>query len=73
MEVAKDLGARLDSERRAYAKLIEGEIQLKHGKAQAAIDLFQAARQLADTWVGPSAAWPGLPGGGRLHGGVQRI
>jgi tetratricopeptide (TPR) repeat protein/predicted Ser/Thr protein kinase len=52
MEVAKELGARLDSERRAYAKLIEGEIQLKHGKAQAAIDLFQAAQKFADTWVG---------------------
>ncbi|MCU1232117.1 MAG: Serine/threonine-protein kinase PknB [Candidatus Solibacter sp.] len=52
LEVAKAMGARLEPEPRAYAKLIEGEALLNKGKAQAAIDLFQEAQKLADTWIG---------------------
>jgi tetratricopeptide (TPR) repeat protein len=52
LEVAKAMGARLEPEPRAYAKLIEGESLLNRGKVQAAIDLFQEAQKLADTWIG---------------------
>jgi tetratricopeptide (TPR) repeat protein/predicted Ser/Thr protein kinase len=52
LEVARKMGAELAPELRAWSKLIEGEIQLRHGKSQAAIDLFQEAQKLADTWIG---------------------
>jgi tetratricopeptide (TPR) repeat protein len=51
-EIARKMGAELAPELRAWSKLIEGEIQLRRGKSQAAIDLFQEAQKLADTWVG---------------------
>lgn len=50
--IAHDLGGRLDADPQAYGKLIEGEIQLKHGKAQDALKLFLDARKIADTWMG---------------------
>jgi tetratricopeptide (TPR) repeat protein/predicted Ser/Thr protein kinase len=52
MEVAKAMGARLEPERRAYAKILEGESLLAKGKNAAAIDLFQEAQKLSDTWIG---------------------
>jgi Flp pilus assembly protein TadD len=52
LEEARKLGARLEPDRRAYAKLIEGEAQLLKGKTQAASDLFLEANKLADTWLG---------------------
>jgi tetratricopeptide (TPR) repeat protein len=52
LEIAKELGKRLEPEPRSYAKLLEGEAQLVKGKTQAAIDLFQEARSLSDTWIG---------------------
>lgn len=52
MDVARMLGARLEPPPRAYGKLIEGEILLAKGKAQAALDLFQEAKKLDDTWLG---------------------
>ena len=52
LEIAGEMGQRLEPEPRSYAKLLEGEAQLATGKTQAAIDLFQEARTLADTWVG---------------------
>jgi tetratricopeptide (TPR) repeat protein len=52
MEVSRGLGARLEPTPRAYGKLIEGEIQLTKGKPQAALDLFQEAQKLDDTWIG---------------------
>lgn len=50
--IARDLGGQLDSDPQAYGKLIEGEIQLKHGKPQDALKLFLDARKIADTWMG---------------------
>jgi eukaryotic-like serine/threonine-protein kinase len=50
--IARDLGGLLDSDPQAYGKLIEGEIQLKHGKPQDALKLFLDARKIADTWMG---------------------
>ena len=49
---AKALGARLGADPQAYAKLIEGEIQLERGNANEAVKLFHQAQQLADTWLG---------------------
>lgn len=52
LEIAREMGKRLEPEPRSYAKLLEGEAQLGRGRTQAAIDLFQEARQLSDTWIG---------------------
>ena len=52
LEIAKEMGKRLEPEPRAYGKLLEGEAHLAKGRAQAAIDLFQEARTLSDTWIG---------------------
>lgn len=50
--IARELGGLLDSDPQAYGKLIEGEIQLKHGKPQDALKLILDARKIADTWMG---------------------
>jgi len=53
---AKELAAGLASERqsepRAYATLIEGEMDLKRGDARQAIQAFKDANTLLDTWIG---------------------
>jgi tetratricopeptide (TPR) repeat protein/predicted Ser/Thr protein kinase len=46
-----EFGSRLEPDPQSYAKLIEGEIELKRGKAAAAVKLFSDAQQLADTWL----------------------
>jgi len=50
--IAQEMGSALEADPQAYGKLIEGEIQLKHGKPQAALKLFLESRKLADTWMG---------------------
>jgi len=50
--LVKDLSSRLGGDPRAYAKLIEGEIELEKGNARAAVKLFEEARQVSDTWLG---------------------
>jgi len=52
LELAKQLGARLEPDPRAYAKLIEGEGKLIQGKPLLAIKDFEEAKQIADTWMG---------------------
>ena len=52
LAIARQMGASLAPDRRAYGKLLEGEVQLAKGKPQAAIDLFQEAKKLSDTWLG---------------------
>ena len=51
LAIAHDLGVKLDSDPQAYGKIVEGEIQLKHGKAQDAVKLFLDSRKIADTWM----------------------
>jgi tetratricopeptide (TPR) repeat protein len=46
------MGQRLEPELRAYSKLLQGELLLAKGKTQAAIDLFQAAGEIFDMWIG---------------------
>ncbi|MBI3667940.1 MAG: protein kinase, partial [Acidobacteria bacterium] len=50
--LASELGERLEPDPQAYAKLIEGEAELRRGGARKAIKLFQEAQKLADTWIG---------------------
>jgi eukaryotic-like serine/threonine-protein kinase len=51
LAIAHDFSGRLDSDPQAYAKIIEGEIQLKHGKSQDALKLFLDSQKIADTWM----------------------
>jgi eukaryotic-like serine/threonine-protein kinase len=46
------LDAELQAEPRAYAKILEGEIALKEGRARDAIKSFSDASTLFDTWLG---------------------
>jgi tetratricopeptide (TPR) repeat protein/tRNA A-37 threonylcarbamoyl transferase component Bud32 len=60
LQLGKETGARalmeklneqLESEPRAYAKLIEGETRMKKGNFQEAIGLFEESQKLLDTWL----------------------
>lgn len=52
LALAQELSGRLDADPQAYGKLIEGEVQLKHGKAREALKSFLDSGKLADTWMG---------------------
>jgi len=52
LQLVAPLSQRLENEPRAYAKLIEGEARLKKGNARDALNSFQEAQKLADTWLG---------------------
>jgi eukaryotic-like serine/threonine-protein kinase len=52
LQIVAPLSQRLASEPQAYAKLISGEAQLKKGNARDALNSFQEAQKLADTWLG---------------------
>jgi serine/threonine protein kinase/tetratricopeptide (TPR) repeat protein len=50
--LAKELEGKLQSDPRAYGKIIAGEILLVDGKTTAAIEALRAATTIADTWLG---------------------
>jgi eukaryotic-like serine/threonine-protein kinase len=50
--LAEELGKRTEPDPQAYAKLVEGEILFARDKAQEAIQAFEQARKIADTWLG---------------------
>jgi eukaryotic-like serine/threonine-protein kinase len=52
--LAQDLSEQLQPESRAYGKIVEGEIALRHGKARTieAVEAFLAAQKFADLWLG---------------------
>jgi eukaryotic-like serine/threonine-protein kinase len=52
MELASSLAIRFETDPQAYAKLIAGEAQLKRGKPREAVNAFQEAQKLSDTWLG---------------------
>lgn len=52
LALAKELGSQFGADQQAYAKLIEGEADLKHGKPQDAIRIFQDAQKVSNTWLG---------------------
>ena len=51
-DIAAELGRSLDADARAYGKLVEGEVDLKHRDGRKALDHFQEAKAIADTWLG---------------------
>jgi len=50
--LATELGKRTEADPQAYAKLIEGEILLARNDSQGAIQAFEQARKIYDTWPG---------------------
>ena len=50
--IAAELARSLDADAQAYGKLIEGEVDLKRGDGRKALDHFQEAKAIADTWLG---------------------
>ena len=52
LELAKGLALKLDDEPHVYAKLLEGEADLKRGDARAALARFKEAQDVSDTWLG---------------------
>jgi tetratricopeptide (TPR) repeat protein/predicted Ser/Thr protein kinase len=47
-----ELNKRSEPDPQAYAKLVEGEMLLARGNAPEAVQSFEAARKIADTWLG---------------------
>jgi eukaryotic-like serine/threonine-protein kinase len=50
--IAAELSKRLQPDPQIYAKLIQGELQLHQGNPQGAIQTFEDAQKLSDTWLG---------------------
>jgi len=52
LELSKALALKLDDEPHVYAKLLEGEADLKRGDPRAALAKYKEAQDLSDTWLG---------------------
>ncbi len=52
LQMAAELSASIPPDPRHYAKLIEGEAQMLHGKLSEAVTSLQAAQQITDSWSG---------------------
>lgn len=52
LELARILGDRFQPDPQTYARLIEGQAQLKQGELQRATTSFREARRTLDTWLG---------------------
>lgn len=52
VELAADLDNRLENEPRLYGALLRGEASLAAGRARAALNAFQDAQKLGDSWMG---------------------
>jgi len=52
LQLVAPLAQRLETEPQIYAKLIAGEVQLKKGSPRDALNSFQEAQKLTDTWLG---------------------
>ncbi|HEY1534145.1 MAG TPA: tetratricopeptide repeat protein, partial [Polyangiaceae bacterium] len=50
--IAQELETRIEPEPQMYAKLLRGEIALRTGTPLQALQTFQQAQQLADSWLG---------------------
>ena len=55
LKIAEGLNAKPQAELQAYARLIEGEAAQKRGDIAGAIDFYQKAQALQDTWLGHMA------------------
>ncbi len=51
-ELAADLDNRLENEPRLYGALLRGEVALAAGRARAALNAFEDAQKLGDSWMG---------------------
>ena len=49
---ARTLATQVESEPRAYAKMVEAALELKAGDARNAISLLEEANKIFDTWIG---------------------
>jgi len=52
LQLVAPLAQRLETEPQTYAKLIAGEAQLKRSNPRDALNSFQEAQKLTDTWLG---------------------
>lgn len=52
LEVARELDNRLEEEPRVYGALLRGDVELAAGRPRAALEAFEAAQTLEDTWMG---------------------
>jgi serine/threonine protein kinase/Tfp pilus assembly protein PilF len=52
LEISADLDNRLENEPRLYGALLRGEAALAAGRARAALNAFQDAQKLGDSWMG---------------------
>jgi tetratricopeptide (TPR) repeat protein len=52
LEIAADLGRKLDREAQMYAKLLTAEAELNKGDARAAVGDFAEALKISDSWIG---------------------
>ena len=50
--IAAALGKSIDTDPRLYGALLSGEIALRNGDARVALQLFNEAQKLGDTWLG---------------------
>ena len=53
--LAADLLKKLDQQAQMFGKLLTGEAELKRGDAHAAVENFNAAQKIIDTWLGRDA------------------
>jgi eukaryotic-like serine/threonine-protein kinase len=62
--IAEQLALEVSLEPQAYAKLIEGKIEIAQGNARAAVKTIGEANRLLDTWIGRfDAGWAYLEAG----------
>ena len=52
LELVRGMSQRLEPDPQAYAELVKAEVALKQGKPRDAVRILEAARKLADTWMG---------------------
>ena len=51
-QIASQLSSRIQPEPQMYGRLLDGEMSLKHKDARQALQQFQAAQKIYDTWLG---------------------
>jgi eukaryotic-like serine/threonine-protein kinase len=50
--IVQELGKRLPPQSRAYARILEARLAMRHDRAVDAIETLRAAQKLADVWIG---------------------
>ncbi|MBV8572401.1 MAG: protein kinase [Acidobacteriaceae bacterium] len=52
LQLSRILSQRFEPDPRAYGKLIEAEVQMRHSDFRQAVQTLEAAKSIADTWMG---------------------